>query len=162
MKVGRLVLAILVIAVATFAPAQSDPRLATISLYVAIHKQDWRQLYSMIAFSPKVQKGLKGPDKFAKDVNDGIGKGKGRKTIDTLFAHMRNMRVGDANLAGDKAVVATSVDIISKAKSQHLVGSAHMIRIGGVWKWDLTSSDNIGPLIAKSLLELIGRPGPGQ
>jgi hypothetical protein len=158
MRLNRLFLAALLVSTASFAAAGSTPESQALALYTAIHKQNWKALYYLASFSSTVKKSLPSPNKFASDVQAGIDAGGNAKVVKDLFSSMRNIRTGKAKITGNHATVPTSADLSVQGKTKHFTGVATMIRDGGVWKWDLSYTDNVEQATAQSLQKLIGTP----
>jgi hypothetical protein len=136
----------------------SDPRAQALKLYQVIQKQDWESLYFLVLFAPKLKLEMTGHSKeFAGGVREGIGED-GAKTIDELFNNMSEIAIGEPIIKGNKAEVPTSCRDIVKGKTVFFKGTAHMIKDGEVWKWDLTSSEDIGQATSQELIALIGTP----
>jgi hypothetical protein len=158
MRLNRLFLAVLLLGTASFASAGSTPESQALALYTAIHKQNWKALYYLAAFSPTIKKSLPTPDKFASDVQMGIDQGGNAKVVKDLFDSMKNIRVGKAKITGNKASVPTSADLTVGGTTKHFVGVANMIKEGKVWKWDLSYTNNVEQATSESLQKLIGAP----
>jgi hypothetical protein len=138
---------------------QSDAKAQALKLYLVIQKQDWESLYSLILFSPRMRQGMSGDSgDFAAGIRQGISENDGQKALRTLFENMSDIAVGEPVVNGDKAEVPTSSKDIISGKTVFFKGTAHMIKDGTVWKWDLSFTDDIGAATSQQLIDLIGKP----
>jgi hypothetical protein len=158
MKASRLIFALLFASVAVFAHAASDARSQALALYRALQKENWRALYYLAAFSPKIKGTLHGPDQFAADVQKGINQSDTNGMVHKLFQGMKHIKVGPATVHGNKATAPTSADITFNGQTAHFKGLAKMIKDGGIWKWDLSYTDDVEKATSDSIQELLGKP----
>ena len=117
-------------------------------------------MYFLALFSPNVRKEMPDDaDAFATGVRAGIkGEKDGQKTIDDLLNNLSEITVADPVMNGDKADVPTSAKLTIDGKAVIFKGTAHMIKAGDAWKWDLTFSDDTKTATEQALLALIGKP----
>ncbi|MEP6849738.1 MAG: hypothetical protein ABI999_12855 [Acidobacteriota bacterium] len=141
-------------------PAVVEPKAQALKLYQIIQKQDWEGMYYVIQFSPKIQSDLKGvtAELFAEGVRKGIKDSNGEQTINSLFSGMTDIAVGEVSIDGNKADVTTSSKVVLNGKTFAFNGVAHMIKVGSVWKWDLTFSDDVNAATSQQTQALIGAP----
>ena len=139
---------------------KSDPKAQALKLYLAIQAQDWKTMYFLTLFSPNVRKEMPDDaDAFARGVRTGINSEKdGQKNIDDLLNNLSEITVSDAVVTGDKADVPTSAKFTLNGKTVIFKGTAHMIKDGVEWKWNLTFSDDTKTATEQALLALIGKP----
>lgn len=145
----------------THSPASdsaSDAKAQALKLYRIIQKQDWEGMFYLLEFSPKIQSDLKGTSAavFAADARKGIKDSNGQETLDGLFSGMTDIAVGDVTIDGNKADVTTSSKALISGKTFALNGIAHMIKVGPVWKWDLTFSDDLNAATAQQTQAILG------
>ena len=142
--------------------SNSDVQQQALAVFKIVQKQDWKGLYRVAAFSPKVAKSLPtDPAVFAAQVKQGI-QGSGNKAkVDEVFAGMSDLAVGKPQVMGKKADVPTSCKIKMNDKTITFKGVIHMIKQGAAWKWDMTGSDDPGTATSEAFQSLIGKPvGP--
>lgn len=159
---------LLLVALAIIAPqtrsaqeqsSAAGPKAQALKLYLVMQKQDWRALYFLIALSPNAKKDLPDDaDAFAAGVRKGISDSDGQKVLDDLFNNMSDIAVGDPVMNGEKADVPTSCKITFNGKQLSFKGDAHMIKDQNIWKWDLTSSDDLQAATSTETQALIGKP----
>ncbi len=142
------------------APRQAGPSSQALALYKSLKNQDWRALYFLAEFSPAVKKQLPGPDKFATEVKEGIDNSGGAADVDMIFKNMSDIQVGEAVVKGGRATVPTSSKITLKGKIIIFKGAARMINAAGIWKWDLTFTNDPEKATSTAMQELIGKPVP--
>ena len=138
----------------------SEAKAQALKLYQIIQKQDWEGMFYLLEFSPKVQSDMKGTSAavFAADARKGVKDSNGQEALDSLFSGMTDIAVGDVTINGNKADVATSSKALLSGKMFALNGVAHMIKVGSVWKWDLTFSDDLGAATEQQTQALLGNP----
>ena len=162
-----IALLVLVAAAATAQPIRStqdleptsNPRAQALKLYLVIQKQDWEALYSLVLFSPKLRLEMGGQSKeFAAGVRQGINESDSGKAVKELFDNMSDIAVGEPVINGDKADIPTSSKVILKGRTAFFKGTAHMIRDGQSWKWDLSFTEDVGAATSQQLIALIGTP----
>lgn len=158
MKVNRLFFALLLTLSFAFASAAQDAQSQALKLYRSIQREDWKQLYYLAAFSPNIRKHLGTPEAFAADVAKGIGQSENAKIVHQLFSGMKNIVVGKATVTGNKATAPTSSDVTLNGQKVHFKGLARMIKDGGVWKWDLSYTDDVQTATSNAIQELLGKP----
>ena len=149
------------------AGGEASPEVQALRIYKTVRDQDWRTLYFLIAVSPAVKRLLPSdPDEFAKQVREGYEAGfksaEERAESDQLLSGISDMRVGEPVITGGKADVPTSAKLTVNGRTIAFRGVAHMIKDGGVWKWDLTISDDVQAVTSQRVIALIGSPDTGQ
>jgi hypothetical protein len=128
-------------------------------LYQAIQKQDWKTMFYLTKFSEAGTKGVgNDPDGFARGIKQSIDKDpKARKSLDALFGAMSNLAVGTPTIRGKHADVPTSATVTAPDRKVDYKGIAHLIDDNGVWKWDLTATDDVDAATNKGMTELLGK-----
>ncbi|MGH9819291.1 MAG: hypothetical protein ACRD43_03905 [Pyrinomonadaceae bacterium] len=141
-------------------PAVDEPKAQALKLYQIIQKQDWEGLFYLIQCSPKIQNDLKdlSAPAFAEEVRRGIKESNGEETVNNLFSGMTDIAVGEVSIDGNKADVTTSSKAVLNGKTFAFNGVAHMIKVGSVWKWDLTFSDDLSAATSQQTQALLGTP----
>ncbi|MEP7075852.1 MAG: hypothetical protein ABI878_08575 [Acidobacteriota bacterium] len=141
-------------------PTVDEPKAQALKLYQIIQKQDWEGLFYVIQCSPKIQSDLKAISAavFAGEVRQGLKESNGEETLNSLFSGMTDIAVGEVSIDGDKADVTTSSKAVLNGKTFAFNGVAHMIKIGSVWKWDLSFSDDLNAATAQQTKALLGTP----
>src|SRR5687768_13066066 len=114
MRVFRI-LPTLVVLATVMGPAlgqvKATPKQQAAKLMNAIHKEDWKALYYLIAVPASERKNMKGPDGFAADVKRGMESSDNPQAAHQVFAGMTNIMTGNATIVGNKATVPTSCSI---------------------------------------------------
>lgn len=153
-----LILPLLVVALVGFAPPKSDPKAQALKIMQVFHKEDWKGLYSLIAFSPSTKKSLPGRDKFAADVKTGMDSSSSAAIVHELFASMKNISVGEASVHGQKASVPTACTVTVQGHTKKFKGEAHLAKDDGVWKLDLSGNEDLATQTSKAVQDLLGKP----
>ena len=153
-------------AVATAANAETQ----TVKIYRTLRDQDWKAWYYLAAFSPKLKAELKEKgttaDDFAADVwkgyNSSFKTPEEKKATDDIFKSITEIMVGEAVITGQTAVVPTTAKISAGGKTRTFKGAAHLVDDAGVWKLDLTFSDDAEKATSQRVSEIFGSPVDGQ
>lgn len=138
----------------------ADAAAAALKVYQTLQKQDWAGLFYVVSFSPAVQKLMPGdPSEFARQFVNGLNENpEDAAATRKLFDGMSEIRVGTAVVTGNKAAVPASCRITIEGNSLVFNGTANMIKLGGVWRWDMTSSDDPAAATETALNALLGMP----
>lgn len=141
-------------------PASDAAKAQALKLYRIIQKQDWEGMFYLMQFSPKIQSDMEGASAavFAAGVRKGIKDSNGEETINSLFSGMTDIAVGDVTITENKADVTTSSKALINGKTFAFSGIAHMIKLGSVWKWDLSFSDDLNSATSQQTQALLGKP----
>lgn len=153
-----IILSLLVVALLGFAPPKSDPKAQALRIMQVFHKENWKDLYSLIAFSPSMKKTLPGKDKFASDVKSGMDSSSSAAIVHELFASMKDIRVGEAAVHGLKATVPTACTVTVQGHTKKFKGQANLAKDDGVWKLDLSGSGDLATQTSKAVQDLLGKP----
>lgn len=138
--------------------SSEDAKAQALKIYKAMQRHDWKEIFQLSAFSPVLTKSL-GSDANAgaKAIGNAVGSDPdGKKVFDAVTKSMSDVAVGEPIIMGDKANVPTTSTAKLDGKDVKFRGLARLIKSGGVWKWDLTSSDDIETATAEALTELLG------
>lgn len=137
---------------------RTNPKDQALAFYTTMFKdQDWNKLYYLVAFSEEDKKKYPDAETFAKEGAKTLNSNQvARFAMETLKNGLSDIAVGDPTIDGNKATVPTSAKLTVAGRSVTLRGSAAMIKEGGVWKFDATSTS--GPRFAQNLLNALGRP----
>jgi len=139
--------------------AASSPKAEALKLYTAIKNQDWKALYFIILFSPKVRAEMPDDaDGFAKGVANGIRESDPDGVVDKLFKSISDITIGEPVVKGNSSDVPTSANLTVNGKVFRVKGNAHMIKDKDVWKWDLTFTDDAQQATSVSIQALLGKP----
>ena len=156
-------------AVAESGPTQAtSPEAQAVKIYRSLRDQDWQAWFFLVAFSPKAKESLKDTtaEAFAADVwkgyNNSFKTPEDKKKTDDLFKSIGGIMVGEAVISGNTAAVPTSARITVNDKVLAVSGIAHLINVDGVWKLDLTFSDNTEQATSQRVGELIGTAAPDK
>ena len=158
-----LAIAILaLLAVSALAPAQDEDRDAAksqaLKLYNVFKTRDWKTLYDLIAFSPKIAPTVGDQDKFVADFQKGLSEKGGDEALDKLMGNISNIRTGSPILEGDKAYVPTTSVLQIEGQKMRFLGAIKLVKVSSVWKWDLSFSDDLEKATSQRFLELLGAP----
>lgn len=128
-------------------------------LFNIFKQKDWRGLYYVVEFSAAVKPTVTDADAFARDVDKGIRQSDpDYKTYNNLFDHLDDIAVGVAVVENGHARVATSCRIAFPGKSEvTFLGIVTLVKVGDMWKWDLTFTDNTKGATEQRFTELLGQ-----
>ena len=140
----------------------ATPEAQALKIYKALRDQDYKALFYLLAFTPKGKATLTTADQFAIDTQKGYDGSfktlQEKETMDRIFKSISDIMIGEAVIAGGKAVIPTSAKITANAPTQTFKGQAHLINEEGVWKLDLTFTDDAEKAVAQRTSELYGQP----
>ncbi|GEM_PF-2086092 len=138
----------------------ADASAAALRVYRVLQTQDWAGLFEVISFSPAVQRQMPtDANDFADQFESGLNaNAEDAATTKKMFDGMSEIQVGTAIVNGKKAKVPTSCRITIDNKSLIFNGTAHMIKVGKAWRWDMTSSDDPAVATETALSALLGIP----
>lgn len=132
-----------------------------IELLKVLKTQDWKRLYDISEFSPKVAKGIVDRDTFANGFASGVTKDGKDDTFAKVMASLSEQNVGIVIIEGKSAYVSTTCKIAVGEQKVTLVGIAKLIKVGDAWKWDLTFTDDAEKATSTRTTELLGQPASG-
>jgi len=146
------------------APAASvtTPDGQAAKFYRATRDQDYKAMYYLLALTPTAKSKLPPVDQFAEDVRHGYQSS--FKTpaelakFDAIFHSISDIMVGEPVISGNTATVPTSAKITANGVTRVFHGEAHMILDEGVWKLDLTFTEDNEKAMAQREAELFGKP----
>jgi len=140
------------------------PEAQAMNIYRAVRAQDYKAMFYLMAFTAKGRATLTTAEQFVIDTAKGYAgsfKTKEEQEVtDRIFHSIADIMVGEAVIAGDRAVVPTSARITANGQTRLFRGSAHLIKQDGVWKLDLTIDDDAEKATAQRTSELFGKPDP--
>lgn len=140
----------------------ATPEAQTLKIYKAVRDQDYRGMFSLMAFPAKGKATLTTAEQFAIDMQkgyDGSFKTPEEKAAtDRIFRSISDIMIGEPVITDDKAVIPTSAKITANGKTRVFKGQAHLIKDDGVWKLDLTFTDDSEKATAQRVGELFGSP----
>ncbi len=143
----------------------ATPEAQALKVYQAVRDQDYKAMFYLMALTPKGKTTLTTADQFATDVRkgyEGSFKTKEEQAVtDRLFKSIAGIMVGEPVITDDKAVLPVSAKITANGKTRQFKGEAHMRHDEGVWKFDLTITDDAEQAMAQRITELFGKPEPG-
>ena len=134
----------------------ADPRPAALSYYVALSKQDWKTMYPLTAFSAEEKDVYKNADDFAQKMEKQLSVDMPSKQGFDYMKGLSAISVSPATIQGDKAEVPTAATLRFQNKIFHFHGVAHMLEVGGKWKFDTSASGT--DVTAKAITQLLGQP----
>jgi hypothetical protein len=147
-------------AVSALAPGQDEEKVAAkdqaLKLYNVFKSRDWKSLYDLIAFSPKVAPTVGDRDKFVEDFRKGLGDN--NDAVQELMGNMSDVRTGAALVEGNHAYVPASSVVDFKGTKVRFLGLIKLVKVDSVWKWDLAFSDDVEKATAQRFTELLGAP----
>jgi len=140
----------------------ATPEAQTLKIYKALRDQDYKALFYLLAFTPKERATLTTADQFAIDTRKGYESSfktlQEKETTDRIFKSISEIMIGEAVIAGGKAAIPTSAKFTVNARTLTFKGQAHLINEEGVWKLDLTFTDDTEKAMAQRTSELFGQP----
>ncbi len=159
-----------VVALGTGAQAQeaergkgTDPKKQAEAVFGALKEMNWEKMYHLLEFSAAVKKDLpKDPKKFAEGVQQGFDASGAGGQEKELFASIAQVKIGEPKTKGKKATLPTSCQLTVQGQTVTFKGVANMIKVGNVWKLDLTSSDDPEKATAEGLGALLGKPAGAE
>jgi hypothetical protein len=96
---------------------------------------------------------------FAKGMSQGMGTGPDAQVAHDLFKSMSNIKVGEPVVTGNKASVPDSCTVMVMKMSKNFAGKVNLIKDSdGIWKWDLSGSDDLQTESANQTKALLGNP----
>ena len=131
-------------------------------IYHTFKNQDWKKLFFLVGFTPKIQAQLpaSSADAWAKGVAKGIEDSGQADTVKKLCDGMHNIEAGDAVVKGTTATVPVSSTVTLNGSTFRFKGAAHLIRVGTAWRWDLTNDEDVQKAMQTRLQELLGTSEP--
>ena len=122
-------------------------------------------MFYLTAFPPKGKATLTTAEQFAIDMRkgyEGSFKTKEEQAVtDRIFQSIAEIMIGEPVITDDKAVVPTSAKITANGQTRTFKGQAHMIKDEGIWKLDLTFTEDSEQAMSQRTSELFGKPDPG-
>lgn len=137
---------------------ESAARNQVLSLFTIFKSRDWKSLWGVVQFSPAVATATTDPEAFARDVAKGIKDADPDDNFGKLFGGMSDIGAGGVVIEGDRARVATSCKVTNADGSVILLGVATLVKVDGIWKWDLSASDDTEKITGQRLQEMLGSP----
>jgi hypothetical protein len=133
-------------------------------IYRAIRDQDYKAMFYLLAFTPKGKTTLTTPEQFDIDMRKGYESGfktaQEKETVDHIFKSIAEIMIGEPVISEDKALVPTSSKITANGQTRTFKGEAHLINDEGVWKLDLTFTEDSEKAMSQRVSELFGKPDP--
>lgn len=141
--------------------AAASPEAQAKRIYEAIRDLNFREFYYLLGVSPQARKQFPAdPDTFAREMREGFEGGSGdateAKATRDMLGSIKDIKIGRAVVTGNKAFVPTSARMKVEGHKHLYEGSANLILDEGVWKLDLTFTDDLKVAMSKSTLLLIG------
>ena len=150
----------------------SDSEKAAVStqarnVYAAIAEMNWRALHGLIALSTRAKAAMPAdPDEFAAGVQNGFVAGfktkEEQEQTEAIFKSISEISLGQPVIEGHKASVPTSAKATVNGRGFRFKGIANMIKDAGVWKLDLTYTDDVERATSEQVVALIGKPEVAQ
>lgn len=142
----------------------ATPEAQALKVYQAVRDQNYLAMFYLMAFTPKGKSTLTTAEQFALDVQKGYEGGFKNKeeqaVTDAIFRSIAGIMVGEPVITGDKAVLPVSAKITANGQTRQFKGQAFMCQEEGVWKFDLTFTDDAEQAMAQRVQELFGKPEP--
>ena len=156
---GLVALALAVSVVSSAQDKDSEAVQARVlSLMKVFKNADWKGLYSLVEMSPKVKAQLTGADDFGRDVAKGIRDSDPKDELGKLLRGLSGLAVGRPIIEKNYAYVPTTCVLTLGDYKGTLLGVAKMVKVDGVWKWDLAFTDDPQAATSKRTEELLGGP----
>lgn len=140
----------------------ATPEAQALKIYKTFRDQDYKALFYLLAFTPKNKATLTTADQFAIDMQKGYEDGfktpQEKEAADRIFRSIANIMIGEPVVLEGKAVVPTSAKITVNNQTQTFKGQLHLINDEGIWKLDLTITDDAEKATAQRVGEMLGQP----
>lgn len=144
----------------------ATPEAQALKIYQAVREQNYLAMYSLFAFSPKNKATLTTAEQFVADTKKGYEssfKTKEEQSVtDAIFKSIAGIMVGEAVITGDKAVVPVSAKVTANGLTRLFKGQIYLCLDEGVWKLDLTFTDDAEQATARRVAELFGKAEPAS
>ena len=143
--------------------ATATPEAQTLKIYRAFRDQDYKALFYLIAFTPQARVSAMSADTFAADMQRGYEASfktpEERAGTDKILRGISDIMIGEPVITGTKAAVPTSAKITGPTGvTITFRGQANLIKEDGVWKLDLTFTDDTEKAMAQRTAEIFGNP----
>ena len=142
--------------------ATATPEAQALRIYKALRDQDYKALFYLMAFTAEGRKSLTTAEAFAIDMQKGYESSfkvpAEQEQTDKIFRSISDIMIGEAVITGNKAVMATSAKITVNGVTPTFRGQAYLIKDDGVWKLDLTFTDDVEKSVAQRVSEILGKP----
>lgn len=139
---------------------RTNPKDQAILALSAFAKKDWKAAYDLISLGEAGKKQFPDPEAFGKQANKIFQSYENnpltKSFIENLSQAADHATAGEPIISGDKAEVPTSMTVSGGNADVQVVGKAHMINQGGLWKLDMTSESQTNR--DKTARDLIGKP----
>lgn len=131
-------------------------------IYHTFKNQDWKKLFFLVGFTPKLQAQLpaSGADAWAKGVAKGIDESGQADAVKKLCDGIHNIEAGEAVVKGATATVPVSSIVNLNGGTFRFKGEVHLVRLGTAWRWDLTMDEDPQKAMQTRLKELLGTSEP--
>ena len=147
---------------ASAADKAATPEAQALKLYKAVRDQDYKGMFYLMAFPEKGKATLTTAEQFAIDMQKGYDSSfktpEDKERTDRIFRSISAIMIGEPVITGDKADIPTSAKITANDRTLVFKGQAHLIKDDGVWKLDLTFTDDSEKATAQRISELFGTP----
>lgn len=161
-KLFKPLVLVAVLSCSAWAPAQDKEEDAARSQVAALFKiikaRDWKGLFAIAEFSPKVKAAMTDPVSFADEVTKSIAQNDPTDEFGKLFNNLSDIIEGQAIVDGKSAYVSTTCKAKIDGQTATFVGLAKMIKVGDAWKWDLSFTDDTEKATELRVTQLLGRP----
>jgi hypothetical protein len=142
----------------------ATPAAQALKVYQAVRDQDYQAMYYLFAFTPKGKTSITTPEQFANDMKKGYEQSfktpEAKAATDAIFRSISEIMIGEPVIQDAKADIPVSAKITANDRTRTFKGQAHMIMDNGVWKMDLTISEDTEQATAQRISELFGNPVP--
>jgi len=142
--------------------ATATPEAQARRIYQAIRDQDYKALFYLMAFAPKAKETLTTAEAFAIDFKSGYDASfktpEDHERTDKILHSISDIMIGEPVVTGNKAAIPTSAKITGNGVTLTFRGQANLINDGGVWKLDLTFTDDSEKATAQRVSEIFGQP----
>jgi hypothetical protein len=144
----------------------ATPATQALKIYQAVRDQDYTAMYYLFAFTPKGRATITTPEQFAIDMKkgyDGSFKTPQEKIeTDAIFRSISDIMVGEPVITDNMAAIPVSAKITLNGQAKTFKGQAHLILDDGVWKLDLTFTEDSEQATSQRVGEIFGKPEPAK
>lgn len=141
---------------------EATPEAQALRIYKAIRDQDYKALFYLMAFTPKGRATMTTAEAFAVDMRKGYESSfktpAEQAETDKIFQSISDIMIGEPVITVSKAAIPTSARITANGATRTFRGQAYLIKDDGVWKLDLTFTDDTEKATAQRVSEMFGKP----
>ncbi len=142
----------------------ATPAAQALKIYQAVRDQDYKAMYYLLAFTPKGRATITTPEQFAIDMKKGYDSSfktpEEKAVTDAIFRSISDIMIGEPVITDSNAAVPVSAKITANGRTLTFKGQAHLILDDGVWKLDLTFTEDSEQATSQRISEIFGKPVP--